>query len=82
MNDAVRRRIGIIERVDEYLETHKMTESLRLLNEVRDELVRLSSGVAAAWDEGYKASEQEFQQVYDLFTPDEERFVAVNPYRA
>lgn len=43
MSDAVQRRVRMIERVDEYLESHRATESTRLLNEVRDELVRTAS---------------------------------------
>ena len=33
-----------------------------------------------AWERGYRDSNTEWNQCWDLVTPDEDRFVAVNPY--
>lgn len=41
------RRVHMIQRVDDYLDSHRATDSTRLLGEVRDELVRLSGRVAS-----------------------------------
>lgn len=41
------RRVRLIRRVDDYLESHRTTDSTRLLREVRDELVRVLDGGAA-----------------------------------
>jgi beta-glucanase (GH16 family) len=38
--------------------------------------------LATVWKAGYKASDAEWTQCWDLVTPDEERFVAVNPFEA
>lgn len=37
--------------------------------------------LATAWDRGYEASNDEWKQTFDITTPDEDRFVAENPYR-
>lgn len=44
------RRVRMIRRVDDYLESHRATDSTRLLGEVRDELVRLSGIVKGVRD--------------------------------
>lgn len=38
--------------------------------------------LAQAFDEGKRAADLEWQQSYDLVTPDEHRFIATNPYRS
>ena len=36
---------------------------------------------AWAWDEGSRAKDREWAETYDIVTPDEDRFLAINPYR-
>lgn len=36
--------------------------------------------MAEAWTEGYRAMNREWAQTADIVTPDEDRFVATNPY--
>lgn len=36
--------------------------------------------LAKAWADGYKACNMEWEQCWDLVTPDEDRFSAVNPF--
>lgn len=69
-------------------------EALRVLSEVRsisredlaehvaEELGKAGYGLMEpAWDRGYQDSNEEWNQCWDLVTPDEDRFVARNPYR-
>ena len=42
----------------------------------------IKTAKANGWDEGKRAADLEWQQSYDLVTPDEDRFVAANPYRS
>ena len=37
--------------------------------------------LAQAWDEGHRASERDWEMVYNLSTPDEDRQPWTNPYR-
>lgn len=51
-----------------------------------DRLARVLTAVlpdllAQAWDEGHRASERDWEMVYDLSTPDEDRQPWTNPYR-
>lgn len=63
----------------------------RLDDRDRDEYRRLSRAalesaaaymLAEAWEQGFKACDGEWEQTADLVTPDEDRFVARNPYRS
>lgn len=47
-----------------------------------EELVRLvNAEKAEAWDQGHAASERDWEFVFDLSTPDEDRQPLTNPYR-
>lgn len=37
--------------------------------------------LAGAWEQGFRACNMEWEQTAILVTPDEDRFVATNPYR-
>lgn len=53
---------------------------INLLDMALEEIEQLTKGLAQAWDQGYRDSNREWDQCWDLVTPDEERFVAKNPY--
>lgn len=41
----------------------------------------IDTALAEAWDQGHRASERDFEFIWDLATPDEDRQPWTNPYR-
>lgn len=47
-----------------------------------DEAVQqIDAALAVAWDQGHRASERDFEFIWDIVTPDEDRQPFTNPYR-
>jgi len=42
----------------------------------------LLAELSQAWEQGFRACNGEWEQTADIVTPDEDRFVAKNPYRS